>query len=119
MHLAPEPRHYSMLTFILQVCQNVIDKGYTLVRDEEYRVGPYAYSGNEWVSFDDVLMLQYKSEYIKSMGLGGAMVWSLDFDDYDNKCNCESFPLIKAVNRVLRNYAEPDPRCYLEIGNNI
>ena len=45
-------------------------------------MGPYAYKGNQWVSFDDVAMIKYKSEYIKNLDLGGAMIWALDLDDF-------------------------------------
>ena len=45
-------------------------------------MGPYAYKGTEWVSFDDVAMIKHKSEYVKKMNLGGAMIWALDLDDF-------------------------------------
>ena len=45
-------------------------------------MGPYAYKGKEWVSFDDVAMIKYKSEFIKNLNLGGAMIWALDLDDF-------------------------------------
>lgn len=65
-------------------------------------MGPYAYLRDQWVSFDDVAMIQYKSEYIKAMGLGGGMIWALDLDDFKNWCGCEEYPLLKTINRVLR-----------------
>jgi chitinase len=34
------------------------------------------------VSFDDPAMVRHKSQYIKKLGLGGAMVWALDLDDF-------------------------------------
>ena len=45
-------------------------------------MGPYAFKGTQWVSFDDVAMIKHKSEYVKKMGLGGAMIWALDLDDF-------------------------------------
>lgn len=75
-----------------------------MVQDDELAMGPYAYKGNQWVSFDDVNMVQRKSEMVNSMGIGGAMVWALDLDDFRNTCGCESYPLLKTINRVLRNY---------------
>lgn len=47
------------------------------------------------------------------MGLGGSVVWALDLDDFKNECNCESYPLLKTINRVLRNYPGPAPKCVL------
>lgn len=105
-------------------------------------MGPYAYKGDQWVSFDDTNMIQRKSQYIKDMQLGGGkvlapysrtihaneticfnlnfeccfnylpgMIWALDLDDFRGVCGCEKHPLLKTINRVLRNYPEPAPQC--------
>ena len=72
------------------------------MRDANKRMGPYAYSGDEWVSFDDIDTIQQKTEYLKSMGLGGAMIWALDLDDFGGSCGTgEAYPLLKTVNRGL------------------
>ena len=47
------------------------------------------------------------------MGLDGGMIWALDLDDFRNRCGCEAHPLLKTINRVLRNYPEADPNCPL------
>merc|ERR1712137_365490 len=51
------------------------------------------------------------SEMVNSMGIGGAMVWALDLDDFRNTCGCESYPLLKTINRVLRNYPAGNTKC--------
>jgi chitinase len=38
-------------------------------------------SGNQWWSYDDPQLLVQKANYVKSNGLGGSMMWSLDGDD--------------------------------------
>ena len=43
-----------------------------------------------------------KSEYVNSMGLGGAMVWSIETEDFKGACG-EPNPLLKTINDVLRN----------------
>lgn len=73
-----------------------------VIRDPKGRMGPYAYLRDQWVSFDDQSMIQHKSEYIRAMGLGGGMIWALDLDDFKNICNCEQYPLLRTINRVLR-----------------
>ncbi|KAH8272148.1 hypothetical protein KR018_004032, partial [Drosophila ironensis] len=97
-----------------EICSNIQKKGWYVVRDSRGRMGPFAYFRDQWVSFDDVPMIRHKSEYIKAMGLGGAMIWALDLDDFKNDCACESYPLLKAINRVLRGYKGPQPKCMLE-----
>ncbi|CAG9856716.1 unnamed protein product [Phyllotreta striolata] len=94
-----------------EVCANVQRKNWTLVRDERGRIGPYAYSGDQWASFDDVNAIRRKSEYVRRMGLGGGMAWALDLDDFRNLCGCEEYPLLRTVNRVLRGYKRADPKC--------
>ncbi|XP_056636318.1 probable chitinase 10 [Diorhabda sublineata] len=97
-----------------EICSNIKRKNWTLVRDNKGRIGPYAYHRDQWVSFDDIGMIRHKSEYVKAMGLGGGMIWALDLDDFKNICNCEEYPLLKTINRVLRGYKIPDPKCILD-----
>lgn len=77
-------------------------------------MGPYAYLRDQWVSFDDQAMIRQKSEYVRDMGLGGGMIWALDLDDFRDRCHCEQYPLLKTINRVLRNYPGPGPKCILD-----
>ncbi|RXG60008.1 putative chitinase 3 [Armadillidium vulgare] len=83
-----------------EICYDV-EQGWTVVQDPLGTMGPYAYSGTQWVSYDDIAMVQTKSEYIVSNSLGGAMIWALDLDDFTNRCGgSETYPLLKTVNRV-------------------
>ena len=72
------------------------------VYHKDNAMGPYAFKGNQWVGYDDVAMVRRKSEFIKTEGYGGAMIWALDLDDFNNECGCEKYPLLKTINRVLR-----------------
>ncbi|XP_027976052.1 chitotriosidase-1 isoform X2 [Eumetopias jubatus] len=63
---------------------------------------PYAFQGNQWVGFDDVESFKTKASYLKQKGLGGAMVWALDMDDFAGFfCNQGLYPLIKALQLEL------------------
>ncbi|XP_050302926.1 chitinase-3-like protein 2 [Anthonomus grandis grandis] len=67
---------------------------------------PYASKYYEWISFDDDQSLTYKTEFIKSNNFGGAMVYSLNVDDYLGTCKMGSmggkkFPLVNAVKSIL------------------
>ena len=99
------------------MCAYVNQEGYQLVYDNDKRIGPYAYKGNQWVGFDDVETIAQKSKYIRDHGFGGGMIWALDLDDFNNMCGCEKYPLLKTINRVLRNYNSPDPHCTLDSNN--
>lgn len=86
-----------------------------MVQDPEGRMGPYAFKDNQWVSYDDKNTLRRKSELIRSLGLGGGMVWALDLDDFKNRCGEGYHPLLSEIQRVLRDpprEVEPD-RTYL------
>ena len=87
-----------------EICHKIKNQGWKVVQDtaNPRRMGPYAYKDRQWVSYDDVAMLKYKSEYIRKMGLAGGMIWALDLDDFNNECGCEKYPLLKTINRVLR-----------------
>lgn len=37
-------------------------------------------------------------------------MWALDLDDFKNRCDCEPSPLLRTMNRVLRDYPE-GPLC--------
>jgi chitinase len=59
---------------------------------------PYAYSAGtgEWVSYEDPTSLGYKASFAAANGLGGAMVFAVDDDDF-----ATGFPLIRQVKSVL------------------
>lgn len=64
--------------------------------------GPYAFKDDQWVSFDDIPSVSAKGGYIKNNELGGAMIWSLDTDDFNgNVCEQGKYPLIKAVRNSM------------------
>lgn len=67
-------------------------------------MGPYAYKGNQWVSFDDAAMVRHKAQFIRKLGLGGGMIWALDLDDFKDHCGEGVHPLLTSLQSVL---AEP------------
>ena len=68
-----------------EICDKIKNQGWNIVKDEEGRMGPYAFNDRQWVGYDDVAMIKYKSEYIRKMGFAGGMVWALDLDDFKNR----------------------------------
>ncbi|XP_004862245.1 chitotriosidase-1 [Heterocephalus glaber] len=74
-------------------------KGQRRIEDQKV---PYAFRDNQWVGFDDVESFKAKVGYVKQRGLGGAMVWALDLDDFSGFfCSQGRYPLIRTLQREL------------------
>ncbi len=90
-----------------EICNNVMNKGWTVVRDPLDTMGPYAFKGSEWVGFDDLDTIEKKIALLKDYDLGGAMVWSLDLDDFTGSCQNVKYPLLTMINFLLGNPEVP------------
>lgn len=95
--------NYPDVCVYLKDYQNVVQVKY----DEAARV-PYFYWGKEWVSYDNPQSVKEKAAYIKKRGLRGAMIYSLNADDYEGVCEGEGeprgatrFPLVHIVRNSL------------------
>jgi chitinase len=84
-----------------EVCQFLAKPGTIQVFDDEQKV-PYAYNGDQWVGYDNLQSIQIKTEYVKDNGYGGAMIWSVDDDDFSGAfCGSGPYPLLKQMNLAL------------------
>lgn len=71
------------------------------VFDEEQQV-PYAFLGNNWYGYEDPRSLKGKVEWMLKLGLGGAMFWSLDQDDFKGElCYDGKYPLLRALSSKI------------------
>lgn len=61
---------------------------------------PYAFSGNQWVGYDNVQSVTVKSNYVVNNNLGGAMIWSLETDDFRGKCG-PAYPLLNTIYSIV------------------
>ncbi|XP_076749063.1 chitinase-3-like protein 1 [Xylocopa sonorina] len=86
-----------------EICE-YLAQGWTVVRENEQFV-PYAFNGNQWVGYDDAISIKEKANYVKSMDLGGMMLWSIDTDDFRG-IGGEKYPLLCAINKELREEDE-------------
>ncbi|XP_022252902.1 titin-like [Limulus polyphemus] len=84
-----------------EICQNILDEGWVVHRPYPEMLGPYAYKDDQWVCFDDEKMVVEKAKFILKRGLGGAMVWTLDTDDFRGLCGKEQNPLVNTLRKVL------------------
>lgn len=80
------------------VCKFLESKKTKSVFNGDMRV-PYAYKEKEWISYDNQQSLSYKAEYVTEMGLGGAMIFSLNHDDFDGTI-CQFYRKFQLVNQI-------------------
>jgi GH18 family chitinase len=90
------------------VCEQVRKRGWQVNQADESRAGPYAYGGDQWVSYNDISSIRRTSEFIRSFDIGGEAVWSLDADDFRNRCGqCRVRPLQSAAAQHQPRSANP------------
>ncbi|MCL4142800.1 UNVERIFIED_CONTAM: hypothetical protein GTU68_055264 [Idotea baltica] len=97
----PYTKHSGTLGYN-EICEAIKNDGASIERDE-YSVTPYTCLGSTWASFDDILSAKIKSMWGKETGLGGGMIWSIDTDDFLNKCSDGRYPILRAINEIWRN----------------
>ncbi|XP_017064792.1 chitinase-3-like protein 2 [Drosophila eugracilis] len=82
----------------------------TLYYDAE-TCSPYLSALQEWISYENQTSIACKANYVKSLNLGGVMVFSLNSDDLKNVCSYlpnskynqkPVFPLTQAIKEALR-----------------
>jgi GH18 family chitinase len=83
-----------------QICPRTNSGSLNYRWDNDQRV-PYAFAGTEWVGYDDVRSVKEKANYINGLGLGGAMIWAVDSDDYSGACGLGKYPLISAIYGIV------------------
>lgn len=70
---------------------------------------PFAISNNKVITYDDERSLAEKVNFAIRKNLAGAMVWSLDTDDFHGDCADDAsavtinFPLMRSINKAIEN----------------
>ncbi|KAK6472078.1 acidic mammalian chitinase-like [Huso huso] len=76
-------------------------EGATLVWNTPQQV-PYAYKGTEWVGYDNQKSFEIKVQWLMQNKFGGAMVWTIDTDDFSgNFCHQGKYPLINVLHKAF------------------
>lgn len=78
-----------------EICDRLKNKGW------KHGPGPSAYSKEQWVGYEDQESVFAKGQHILQSGYGGASLWTIDLDDFLNRCCMESFHLLRTINRAL------------------
>ncbi|NXN25016.1 CHIA chitinase, partial [Nycticryphes semicollaris] len=85
--------YYEICTFL--------DSGATQAWDAAEDV-PYAYKGSEWIGYDNIKSFNIKVDWLKRNNFGGAMVWTIDLDDFTGTfCKQGKYPLITTLKNGL------------------
>lgn len=83
------------------ICERQIQRVGETYRDEKAQT-PFFVQGDFWVGFDDQLSIYTKvHDLVIKKQLGGAMIWALDFDDFNNICGYGKYPLSKVMTDSL------------------
>lgn len=90
-----------------EFCEKLQSESWDLRWSTEQQV-PYAVRNNQWLGYDDLRSIQLKVKYLLDLGLGGAMVWSLETDDFRGVCGGGKYPLMNEI-RSLVNGGTPSP----------
>ncbi|KAH8410070.1 hypothetical protein KR009_005602, partial [Drosophila setifemur] len=84
-----------------EICQRISKSKWLSGRDTYRRSGPYALLGDQWVGYEDPASVEAKTRYAINNRFAGVAAWTVDLDDFQNRCCSESFPLLKAINRAM------------------
>ncbi|CAF0901301.1 unnamed protein product, partial [Didymodactylos carnosus] len=84
-----------------EICQKLRANNWTTEWDHDSQA-QYAYYENQWVGYDSLGSATLKVIWAKTLGLGGAMLWTLDYDDYTGLfCGRGMFPFTKRVHETM------------------
>lgn len=82
-----------------EICTDVKKGGWSVVWNDWHQT-PYATKGDQWVGYDDERSIELKVAFLKSLNLAGAMIWSIETDDFRGKCG-RKYPLSNKIVEVL------------------
>ncbi|KAL1420883.1 hypothetical protein MTO96_004261 [Rhipicephalus appendiculatus] len=86
-----------------EICAQLkASKDWKITRDLRV-VAPVAVKGNLWIGYDDAQSLTAKVLFARSLGLAGAMVWSIETDDFSGTCGGTKNPLLRAIKDALQS----------------
>lgn len=93
-----------------EICEFVVPyvKRWERVWNSEQAV-PYYHSKEQWIGYDDMESVRFKGNYVNELQLGGAMVWSIETDDFKDFYGMGAFPLLRQINGIFGNVITDGP----------
>ncbi|KAF7490087.1 Chitotriosidase-1 [Sarcoptes scabiei] len=91
-----------------EICR-ILSQGWIVHRDPIEMI-PYAVHADQWLGFDDAESIKTKLSFLIAKQLGGAMLWSIDTDDFGGYCGQGKFPLTRMISKQLNKVDGPDPK---------
>ncbi|KFB50316.1 AGAP004876-PA-like protein [Anopheles sinensis] len=83
-----------------EVCGNFLPgTGWTRIWESVQRI-PYGFFGNQWIGYDDQESFAEKCRFLNTFNLGGAMLWTIDMDDFAGYCGA-NYGLLQVLNNCL------------------
>ena len=94
-------REKGFLSYGFEICKYIKKENWTRKWSKEHQV-PFAYKSNQWVGYDDPKSISLKCEYVSKRKLAGAMLWSLDLDDFTGSfCKEGKYPLLSTIKVIF------------------
>ncbi|KAH7976247.1 hypothetical protein HPB52_010378 [Rhipicephalus sanguineus] len=90
-----------------EICYNVYRNSWARVFDAATSC-PYAYRGQEWVTYDDADSVRAKVAFLRNKTLGGAALMDVAADDYMGMCGPRNV-LARTLRSALKHYSPPVP----------
>jgi len=85
-----------------EICEKKLSEHWLRIWETQQQA-PYVVLGKHWISYDDTESLTLKSQFVKDLGLAGAMVWSIETDDFLGVCGKGKFPLLSTISSIVRD----------------
>ncbi|XP_064474662.1 endochitinase-like [Ornithodoros turicata] len=110
-HILAKPGPFVMSSDVLayyEICMKCKDGTWTRGYDSEGQC-PYAYSGDQWVGYEDPESVSAKVDFVMDNDYGGVMVFNVDMDDFRGVCGGKH-PLLNVIFEKFTERYLIDPR---------
>jgi len=83
------------------ICRVLKDRSWTKGFDLTLKV-PFAYNNDTWISYDNYVSYQIKTDIIKQKNINGAFTSFINSDDSCGLCGDEKYPITKYLKKQFK-----------------